>query len=160
MQREIANVAAHCALQGFRYMAFPPLSFEPAPRPQSAALQSAALPVEALPSIAVQDPVAEPLPQAAAAHPRRSIALLDDVAPRAASVAPRPMRDSKALRPQQEHETDQKRRRAAMRPALSAAPPRAERVPTPARAEREASSARAERATRYALLRDLSDDKR
>ncbi len=88
------------------------------------------------------------------------------------------MRDSKTLRPQQEHDTDQKRRRAAMRPALSAAPPRAERAPPSARAEREASptraereapsaraereapSARAERATRYALLRDLSDDKR
>ena len=149
MQREIANVAAHCALQGFRYMAFPPPVFEPvltAPtglhvsaeteRPEALPeVVSATRPAEAEPAMAtgLSGRVAALVPRPA--PPRaRGIPLLDDIAGPRASAGSRARRETPA---------------APKVPAKRAASPQA--------ARQELPPARAQRANRYALLRDLSD---
>lgn len=84
MEREIANVAASCAMRGFRYMAFPPIVFEPPTHLVAAAVWEpaaaepaamepvAAEPVAlelAVPAPTIPAPMAWALPPAAAPAP-------------------------------------------------------------------------------------------
>ena len=82
MEREIANVAAACAMHGFRYMAFPPIVFD--------------APVRMMKDWADQEPVRpggaiEPSPAASWITP-------DLAQPAAAEAAPNP-RETTALSP-------------------------------------------------------------
>ena len=82
MEREIANVAAACAMHGFRYMAFPPIVFD--------------APVRMMKQWADQEPVRpgdaiEPSPAASWITP-------DLAPPAAAEAAPNP-RETTALSP-------------------------------------------------------------
>ena len=104
MEREIANVAAACAMRGFRYMAFPPIVFDqPVMRVEVATLGGA---VKA----------AEPLIMAAEPVP----IMLDVAAPEAAPAMPRPQRAQPAI---ERADIPTPISPAAPRPALAAAPP-------------------------------------
>ncbi len=159
MQREIANLAAHCALQGFRYMAFPPLVFEAVARavasPEPPAIPERAAPVE----LAVPEPSATE-PRVARLPAKRS-AMLDDIAPATRAAAPierdvSPRRPTP--RPIREEPGPAPLVQGTARASRANPPAREKREPSSPRATRDPTPAREKRTTRYALLRDLSDD--
>lgn len=140
MEREIANIAAACAMRGFRYLAFPPIVFdaplEPLPEaePEAEAVEEslACTPLEPEPPLAADElPMIAPTPVA-----QTPVAQTPD--------APSPAPAVRAGR----------RRPAAPEPAEPSAMPRPASAPT-AR-PRQAAPPPARR--HFALLDDVSDE--